>query len=322
MLSEHQKTVSNWIIKTELKDSKQHITITAADLESIRLKPYEYFVLEINDFKISKEATIANNIEIKYPNAIIDGSNTAFKNKFSQTTSLDVISHAGKQLPLHVALIPNQKLINDESENTIKINLTNTGLDPMVIPLSGLSIFMDLKQESGHFPTAFIEKDRIKNVIVQAKNFPSKSLGSTDVNAKNATVVWEEQENISLQPNDQFTIELSKIQTKLPEGTAPFTIRLKNIAGFRDKDFGLVVKRELFKLPKFKIVIVNFSTNSGNYEYKKSIDIGEYAKYQLISVLADKEVAYLEVKNQELIIKTTRTQDVSVTLTYINKEFY
>jgi len=236
------------------------------------------------------------------------GDSNPYNNTATET--LEMIQRQGKaNIPLYVGFFSSNRVLNtNNQESNLKLRITNTSesaitfnYDSDATNRSQLIVGLEVG-DADTVPWALGTADQVNNVEVSiAGDKWNISANPTEVKVGTTvrTLEWTispKSADVQLAPQETVVVELSKIVTAHPTGTANLYLRYKYVPGYQDGEFICPIEKAPLVFPE-KNVGIGTSSPSKKFEV-----VGHGVSEQLVSLRGDNDLslALRSVKSAEV----------------------
>ncbi len=172
---------------------------------------------------------------------------------------LSVVNQSGqKQIPLHIGIVGNDKVLNNKTANVLQLRISNLikpdplkpgegnirlnpGPDPKEPAATKFIFSFDASTGSQKDPWALGFIQQVNKIGINAGtkfNTPTPTEQSQSVQ----WIMWPT-EAITLKPGDSIDVNITNIVTEHPSGLTNLYIHYKNIPGYWDGDFVATIEK-------------------------------------------------------------------------------
>lgn len=195
------------------------------------------------------------------------GDSNPFNNTATET--LEMIQRQGKaNIPLYVGFFSSNRVLNtNNQESNLKLRITNTSESPITFNYdadatnrSQLIVALEVG-DAGTVPWALGTADQVNDVEVSIAGGkwnisanPTEVKVGTTVRALEWTIS-PKSADVPLAPQETVVVELSKIVTAHPTGTANLYLRYKYLPGYQDGEFICPIEKAPLVFPEKNVGI-------------------------------------------------------------------
>jgi len=228
--------------------------------------------------------------------AMAPGDSSPYNN--SATEILEMIQRQGKDnIPLYVGFFSSNRVLNtNNQESNLKLRITNTSESPITFNYDSdatnrSQLIVALEVGNDTVPWALGTVDQVNNVgVTIAGDKWQKTAGPTQVKVGTTVKALEwtfspKSADVPLALQETVVVDLSKIVTAHPTGTANLYLRYKYVPGYQDGEFICPIEKAPLVFPE-KNVGIGTSSPSKKFEV-----VGFGSSEQLVSVRGDTDLS-------------------------------
>ncbi|EAY28287.1 LamG domain-containing protein [Microscilla marina] len=200
----------------------------------------------------STQGSRGTRAELVCSNQVVYADSNLHLGGHSREIHLNVVNHQGKKnIPLHVGFVGDNGLLNDGSDNALKLRFTNVGKLPLAFKKgsgddTNTSKFI-LSFDTGDAADEWSlnTSEVVKGITVNQPDDWKKADPVAITQEPNPQWILELDinEGKTLQSKEYFDVDITKIKTTFPTGHTHLYVRYENIPGYWDGEKILIIEK-------------------------------------------------------------------------------